>query len=133
MNNIFLDSNVCVYAFDKSEPKKQQKAFDLLKENPCLSSQVVIESYNACLKKLELTQKICEEYVLFLTNISRIVEINDKTICSAISIKRKYRFSFLDSMIVASALASNCKILYSEDMQHKQVIEKTLAIINPFI
>ena len=79
MNNIFLDSNVCVYAFNKSEPKKQQKAFDLLKENPCLSSQVVIESYNACLKKLELTQKICEEYVLFLTNISRIVEINDKT------------------------------------------------------
>jgi len=133
MNNIFLDSSNCVYAFNKSEPKKQQKAFDLLREHPCPSSQVIIESYNACLKKMELTQKVCEEYILFLAGISRIVKINDSTIRIAIAIKRKYRFSFLYSMIVAAALVSNCSILYSEDMQHKPVIENKLTIINPFV
>lgn len=133
MNDIFIDSNICVYAFDKSAPQKQQKAFDLLKERPVISSQVVIESYNACHKKIELPENICEECVLYLTNISRIVEINGTTIRSAIIIKRKYLFSFLDSMIVASALDANCTVLYSEDMQHKQVIENKLTIVNPFL
>lgn len=133
MSDVFLDSNICVYAFDKSAPKKQQKAFDLLKERPFLSSQVIIESYNACHKKLELAQTVCEETVLFLTDISRIVEINDDTIRAAIALKRKYRFSFLDSMIVAAALDAQCSTLYTEDLQHKQIIEKTLTIINPFL
>ncbi len=133
MNNIFLDSNICVFAFDKSAPEKQQKAFDLLKERPFISSQVIIESYNACNKKLKLPQPICEETVLFLTDICRIVEIKDATIRTAIAFKRKYRFSFLDSMIVAAAFDAQCSILYTEDLQHKQIIEKTLTIINPFI
>lgn len=133
MSDIFLDSNICVYAFDKNAPQKQQKAFDLLKKRPCISSQVVIETYNACLKKLELSQTVCEESVLYLVNICRIIEIKDATICSGIAIKRKYRFSFLDSMIVVSGLEADCSILYSEDMKHKQVIENKLTIVNPFI
>lgn len=133
MNNIFLDSNICVYAFDKGSPGKQQKAFDLLKISPCISSQVIIESYNACHKKLAFTPSVCEEHVLFLTDISRIVEIKDTTIVTAIALKRKYRFSFLDSMIVAAAIDSQCSILYTEDMQHQQIIENKLSIINPFI
>ncbi len=36
-----------------------------------------------------------------------------------------------DSLIVASAINANCKILFSEDMQHTQVID-SLEIINPF-
>jgi predicted nucleic acid-binding protein len=38
-----------------------------------------------------------------------------------------------DSIIVASALEAGCDILYSEDMQHGQVIEGRLTIQNPFI
>lgn len=133
MNSIFIDSNICVYAFDKSAPQKQRKAFDLLKDCPCLSSQVIIESYNACHKKLKLSQAVCEETVLLLTDIGRIVEIKDATIRSAILFKTKYGFSFLDSMIIATALDANCNTLYSEDMQHNQIIESKLTIINPFL
>jgi predicted nucleic acid-binding protein len=35
-------------------------------------------------------------------------------------------------MIVASALLAGCKTLYSEDLQHRQVIDNQLAVINPF-
>jgi len=35
-------------------------------------------------------------------------------------------------MIVSAALQSECEVLYSEDMQHNQIIEKRLQIINPF-
>ena len=55
-----------------------------------------------------------------------------ETIKKAYFIANKYKFSFYDSLIVAAALECNCKILYSEDLQHKQVIEKSLTIINPF-
>jgi predicted nucleic acid-binding protein len=34
--------------------------------------------------------------------------------------------------MVASALDSNCDILYSEDMNDGQIIENRLQIINPF-
>jgi predicted nucleic acid-binding protein len=45
---------------------------------------------------------------------------------------KRYKFSFHDSVIVASALHVRCKILYSEDLQHGQVIEKQLRVANPF-
>jgi predicted nucleic acid-binding protein len=34
-------------------------------------------------------------------------------------------------LIVAAALLAGCKVLYSEDMQHGQVIERQLTIRNP--
>jgi predicted nucleic acid-binding protein len=35
-------------------------------------------------------------------------------------------------MIVASALLAGCKTLYADDLQHGQVIDEQLTIINPF-
>jgi len=49
-----------------------------------------------------------------------------------LDIKGRYRFSFYDSLIIAAALEANCQTLYSEDMQHGQIIE-TLTIQNPFL
>ena len=43
----------------------------------------------------------------------------------------KYDFQIFDSIIVASALEANCAILYSEDMQHNQIMERTLTIKFP--
>jgi len=48
-------------------------------------------------------------------------------------IAQRYQFSFYDSLIIASALEAGCITLYSEDMQHEQVIEKRLTIRNPFL
>jgi predicted nucleic acid-binding protein len=44
----------------------------------------------------------------------------------------RYKFSFCDSVIVASALHAGCTVLYSEDLQDGQVIDKQLRITNPF-
>jgi len=51
---------------------------------------------------------------------------------SALIIKERYQFSFYDSLIIASAIEADCDILYSEDMQHKQIIDEQLQILNPF-
>jgi len=47
-------------------------------------------------------------------------------------IKDIYKFQFYDCLIIATALENNCTILYSEDMQHNQLIEDKLTILNPF-
>ena len=132
MNNYFIDSNICVYAFDKSDVFKQQVAFNLLENKPFVSSQVIIETYNACYKKLKIEVHACESIVLHLCNITAIVEINDQIFRNAIIFKKKYQFSFLDAIIVSSAYSTGTSILYSEDMQNNLVIENNLTIINPF-
>ena len=40
-------------------------------------------------------------------------------------------FSFWDSLIVAAALDAGCSTLYSEDMQHGQIVDGRLMIVNP--
>jgi len=45
----------------------------------------------------------------------------------------KYQYSFWDSLMLASALENGCSVIYSEDMQHEQIIGKKLKIINPFV
>ena len=42
------------------------------------------------------------------------------------------RLSFYDALIVAAAKDAQCQQLFSEDLQHGQVIDKTVTIINPF-
>jgi len=41
--------------------------------------------------------------------------------------------SYWDALIVATALLSGCDTLYSEDLQHGQVFEGRVTILNPFI
>jgi predicted nucleic acid-binding protein len=133
MNNIFIDSNICVYAFDRTDARKQQKAFDLIGQSPLITSQVIIETFNACNKKLKLPQTVCEENTLFLCDLTNIWPINSDTIKTAVFLKKKYLFSFLDACIVSAAYCSGCSILYSEDLQHNLIVEGSLTVINPFI
>lgn len=55
-----------------------------------------------------------------------------KTIILACSIAERYGFSFYDSLIIASALESDCTTLYTEDLHDGQVLEGVLIIRNPF-
>jgi predicted nucleic acid-binding protein len=62
-----------------------------------------------------------------------MISLDLKSYKRAYKIRDKYDFSYWDSLIVASALERGCETLYSEDMQHNQVIENKLTIKNPLI
>ncbi|SFO87434.1 PIN domain-containing protein [Hydrogenimonas thermophila] len=68
-----------------------------------------------------------------MVNNLEIVSFSLDTQIKAIDIKEKYKLQYYDSLILATALENGCNILYSEDMQHNQIIENQLKIINPFI
>lgn len=59
------------------------------------------------------------------------MQVDLELILRAIDLRRLHPMSFWDALIVASALHANCKILYSEDLQHGRKYEG-LTIVNPF-
>ncbi|MHC1743855.1 MAG: hypothetical protein AB9873_12595 [Syntrophobacteraceae bacterium] len=60
-------------------------------------------------------------------------EIGVEHVLEAMSLHEHYGYSYWDSLVIATALLCGCSRLYSEDMQHTQVIADKLEIINPFI
>ena len=56
------------------------------------------------------------------------VETHDR----ALAIVERYGFSLYDSLVIAAALNAGCRILYSEDLQHGQLIDRQLRVVNPF-
>jgi predicted nucleic acid-binding protein len=51
---------------------------------------------------------------------------------NAIGLAGRWKYSFYDSLIIASALQSGCEILYSEDLQHGRKVEG-VTLVNPFV
>ena len=49
----------------------------------------------------------------------------------ALGIRARCGYGFYDSLIVSAAVQSGCSLLYSEDLQHGQVVD-SLRIMNPF-
>ncbi len=62
-----------------------------------------------------------------------IAPIDHSTLDLAKNLIEKYDFQIFDSIVVASAIETNCDTLYSEDMQHNLFVHKKLKIVNPFI
>ena len=134
----FIDTNIFVYAFDKTDKRKRQIANSMIKRAlsehvGCISFQVVQEFINVSTRKFEspLSVSDCQKYLnTVLTTLCEVfasLELYHRSL----DIMEHWRFSFYDSLIVAAALQAKCNILYSEDLQHNQKIE-SIIISNPF-
>jgi len=130
-NKIFIDSNILVYLIDKNS-EKMEKVISIVNSECMISTQVVSENLNVCLKKLKLSYTDSIKHANELLEKFVIKLIFPSTFEIAFFVLEKYKFSLWDSLIIASALENNCNILYSEDMQHSQLIEGKLKVINPF-
>ncbi len=65
---------------------------------------------------LEDAFKYADEFM----NTFNFCVIKKDSIKLAMDVKKKYKYSYWDSLIIASALENDCSILYTEDMQHNQ-------------
>jgi predicted nucleic acid-binding protein len=66
-----------------------------------------------------------------MADLYKVIPINKEIHILASSLRLK--FSYWDSLIVATALDSNSEKLFTEDMQHGLQVEDKLEIINPFL
>ncbi len=137
-DKVFFDTNVLVYAFDKSEPEKSAIAKQLIRDfgtegNLVLSTQVLQEFYVTVTKarKLMLTKEMAVDIVNDFAEFP-LVQVDKAIISLAMKRHQSNAFSFWDSLIVEAALQSGCSQLLSEDMQNGLMID-SLTISNPFL
>ncbi|RJP87304.1 MAG: PIN domain-containing protein [Desulfobacteraceae bacterium] len=138
-DKFFIDTNIFVYSFNSENPEKQQKSHAIIRNalmnrKGCISYQVIQEFINVATRKfvVPLSFDDCKKY--FDKVLTPLCD-QYPGIClyqSAMDVMERWRFSFYDSLIVAAALQSDCRILYSEDLQHNQKI-RSLTVVNPFL
>lgn len=135
-DNVFLDTNLWVYFFAKDPLDKAEKVADVINTQlPSLiiSAQVLGELYNVLTRKRIFSNLEAQSIVSGLTNRTLVVNIDTAKVLQAMELNIRYGYTYWDSLIISTALQSDCSILYSEDMQHDQLIEGKLRIINPLI
>ena len=62
-----------------------------------------------------------------------VLPVDVNIVKQCFELKDRYGFSYWDSLILSAALVGDCSVVYSEDMQHGQVINGKVKIVNPFI
>lgn len=132
LTNAFLDSNVILYLLD-TRLEKSETAEKLIRGNPHINAQVLVEVGNVCNKKLKWTKHEVCDFWYYLMSDCKVSRISEHTIAEAIYLTGRYDFQLFDAIIVSGALEAECSVLYSEDMQHNLLVEDRLTIINPFL
>jgi predicted nucleic acid-binding protein len=132
----FLDTNVLVYAEDRSNPAKQGKALELIKAHRVqrtgvVSLQVLQEYFVAATGKLHLDAEVARNKVEIYSRFD-VAEPGVNDILAAIDLHRLHGFSFWDALILRMAQQTGCRVLLSEDMQDGRAIDG-VRIVNPFL
>lgn len=133
----FVDTNILIYAHDRSAGDKQIRARELVRElwqsgEGCLSIQVLQEFYVNVTQKVskplarEVAAQIIADLSLWPTHRPGTEDILD-----AISLQNRYPISFWDAMIIASAIQMGCETLWSEDLNPGQIYDQ-VRVLNPF-
>ena len=133
----FVDTNVLIYAHDRSAGSKHERTRTLLKElwdsrSGCLSIQVLQEFY------VNITRKVTnplspEAAAAIITDLSawQIHRPDVSDLIEAIRLQTRLQLSFWDAMIIASANRLGCHTVWSEDLNAGQTYGQTI-VRNPF-
>lgn len=127
----FFDTNVILYLLS-ADAAKADRAEELLAIGGIISVQVLNEFAAVASRKLRMTWPEIREVLAQIRVVCPVEPISVDTHDKALQVAERYGISIYDALIVAAALIAGCTILYSEDMQDGQVIERQLTIRNPF-
>lgn len=132
-DRFFIDTNLLIY-YVSNDASRKAAVKDLLvdNENIIISSQVITEFVATTVKKKILSFDDSVKYAKEFMELFYLGLIDKEAILLSFKIAKQYKYSIWDSLIIASALESNCSVLYTEDMQDGQIIDGKLTIVNPF-
>jgi predicted nucleic acid-binding protein len=135
----FLDTNVILSAFDQASPRKARISRQLITDGvegkqSIISYQVVQEFVNVALKafRIVLVRADLESFLLTAMFPMAAISPSSHLVMQALQVQAAHRIAWYDSLIVAAALQGNCRILYTEDMQHGQRFGD-LVVHDPFL
>lgn len=129
----FFDTNVLIYAIAQNDPRNI-RAEKLLSTGGLVSVQVLNEFVSVARRRIlmpwsDVVKALDVFRILCPSPLPITVEIHE----ASLKIAQKYGYNIYDALVIAAALQAGCTILYSEDLQHGQIIDQKLTIRNPFI
>ncbi|HET6469232.1 MAG TPA: PIN domain-containing protein [Geminicoccaceae bacterium] len=127
----FFDTNVLLYLLS-GDQARADRAEELLAGGGVVSVQVLNEFVSVAMRKLAMTLPEVRDVLAAVRTVCSVEPLSVETHEHALALVERYRFSIYDASILAAALRARCRTLYSEDMQHGQVIEERLRIRDPF-
>ncbi|MBI3203077.1 MAG: PIN domain-containing protein [Myxococcales bacterium] len=133
----FIDTNVFVYLFDDSEPKKQTVARKRLEHEQAsrelvVSTQVLQELYVALTRgkspiaSPELASRAVREVAAYT-----VAQVDTPLVLEAIESCTRHQISFWDALILRAAHGSGCATLLTEDLNHGQLFDG-VRVESPF-
>lgn len=132
----FVDTNVLIYAHDRSAGQKHSRARELIRElwqsgDGCLSIQVLQEFYVNITQKVArpLTPAVAAQLIVDMS-VWQVHRPAVEDILDAIRLQDRHQISFWDAMIIASALQLGCQTIWSEDLNPGQIYDR-VTVANP--
>lgn len=135
---LFIDTNILAYAYDRSNPNKQQIALSILDEhivyeNIYVSTQVLSEFFVTVTRKIPYPLSIDQagDRIDVVCQTMNVLHVNEAIIIEAVRGVKTHHLSYWDSLIWATAKLNQLDSVISEDFSHNKVIEG-IRFINPF-
>ena len=137
-DRILADTNVLVYAYDRSEPQKQRRALEVLDRLAVsrvgvISTQVLAEFFVAVTCEIETPLSVSEAYVRVENYLQAwtVLNLTGMIVLEAARGVREHQFNFWDAQIWAAARLNQIPIVFSEDFNVGTVTEG-VHFVNPF-
>jgi len=132
----FVNTNILVYAHDRSAGLKHQRAQALVESlwesgQGVLSTQVLQELCINLRRKVSKPLPVSEVRQLIRDYSTwEIMTNTSESVLAALDIEARYKTSLWDALIIQSAEASGASVLYSEDLSDGQKYG-ALRLVNP--
>jgi predicted nucleic acid-binding protein len=137
-DRVLVDTNVLVYAYDRSEPEKQGRALLVLDRLATsglgvLSSQVLAEFFVAVTRRIPAPLTIRQAYERLQNHALSwtILEQTGLIVLEAARGVAEHQLSFWDALIWATARLNQIPVVFSEDFNSGSSTEG-VCFVNPF-
>ncbi|HXM67927.1 MAG TPA: PIN domain-containing protein [Candidatus Acidoferrum sp.] len=132
----FVDTNILIYAHDRTAGIKHERARHLIEHlwtggEGVLSTQVLQELCVNLRRKVARPLSVDQIRQLVSDYMSWEVVVNSpEAVIHALEIEMRYKTSFWDALIIQAAEQSGAAILYSEDLAARQSYG-AVRVVNP--
>ncbi|MFP4153232.1 MAG: PIN domain-containing protein [Alkalispirochaeta sp.] len=131
----FIDTNIVVYANDRGDPQKQERALAVVAElirsgAGVLSTQALLEYTAVAIRKLGQSRTAITRQTTILERLE-VVGVTGELIRTGHQLAEEHGLSIWDGVIVAAAAAARCDRIISVafDVERRYA---GMAVINPF-
>lgn len=134
---VFVDTNVWVYASDRRDPAKQQRALEVIGSEAgpdvVVSAQVLGEFFDVTTRKLA-EQVAAADARRLVDEMARlpVVPVDTRLVSAALAGVAAWQLSYWDALIIAAAETAGCDVVLSEDLADGRVYG-SVRVRNPFV